>query len=202
MAASTPKGITYPTSTDGVSNLKSVFSTMASSIDDALDGYIKTSDRATLSDVTPGTSSTKVVTAKALADAGFIGGDTGWVDISSSVTAGSGFAKMSDFAVWVRKVGPTVQISVHRLQKTSTNPLPIPTHGNITNRVLVSGIPAAYRPSFRSTLGSDASGRMNHYIAWPDGTIQVASMMPTSTQTGTVNCPVGEQFSCAGVYFA
>lgn len=200
MPANTSKNITYPVDSDNVDNLNAVFATLASSVDSALGNYVLTSDRAVAADVTAGTSTTKVITPKALADAGVTVGDTGWVDISSSVAAATGFTKDSGFVCRVRKVGNVVTIYMNRVTKTSGSALGIPVNGDISNRQIINSIPVAYRPSVTQSLSAGESGRANSYVIQPDGTIDVAAMVPAANQGGTANCPTGERFSCGGTY--
>ena len=83
MPANTSKGITYPVVGDPVEKLYTVFANLASSIDTVLNGYIPTSDRALAADVTSGTSTTKVITPKALKDAGIAPPvNTNWTNLT------------------------------------------------------------------------------------------------------------------------
>lgn len=202
MPANTSKNITYPTGSDNVDNLKAVFATLASSVDTALNNYVQTANLATGTDVTAGTSTTKVVTPKALADAGIAVGDTGWLDVSSSVSAAPGFSKGSGFQCWARRIGSIAMIQVFDLRKASGNALAIPVNGNVANVAILTGVPAQFTPSRDMVpLSAGHQGRANSYIIRPNSAIHISAMVPASNQGGTVNCPTNEEFSVGGTYF-
>ena len=203
MPATTSKGIVYPLGNDSAAALHTVFASLASSIDAVLSGYVTSAGGvATSADVATGTNNTKLVTPKTLKDSGIKNGDTGWVDISSTVTASSGFKKGTGFSVKVRRVGDVVSIRGVLIQKASGSPtLRIGVTGNVANTIILTGIPAAYRPTETQPLMAGQGGRNNAYFIGSSGSVGVASMTPAANQTSTVNCPTNEEFSFGGTYF-
>jgi len=202
MAGTTAKGIAYPTTGDLIDNLHSVFTTLASSVDTVLNGYVTTASIALEADVVAGTSTTKVISPKALADANVYTGDTGWTDIAASVTAGSGWTKGGSFLCRARRVGNIVQIRMTGLTKAASPTLSVSVTGNIANSLLVSGVPAQFRPAEDvASLASGGGGRANAYYLNASGSLYLAAVTPAANQTGTVNLPTNEEVSCGGMFF-
>lgn len=201
MAASTGRGIVYPTTGDNIDVLESVFAALASSVDTALGNYILSSSFASAAQVQTGSSTTTVVSPKALRDAGVYAGDTGWVNISSSVTAGSGWSKGSGFVARARRVGELVQIAVSGLAKTSSPTLAVGVSGNIANTVVLGGVPSQFRPGQSSALSPLSGGRSACYYIGVSGDILMTSIVPNVNWTGTKNLPTGEGASFGGMYF-
>lgn len=129
--------------------------------------------------------------------------DTGWVDISSQLTAASGFYKASGFGAEARRVGSSVTLRVFELKKSAGSPtLSIPLNGDISNTPLLTGVPLNFRPSRSVPLSASNGGRANSYFISTAGEISLTAMIPSADQTGSVNCPTDETFSCGGSYFA
>lgn len=201
MATTTPKGIVVPVVGDVLTPLQTVFAAMGSSIDTVLNGYITTGSYATSTEVSDGTATAKVTSPKALRDAGIYAGDTGWVDISSSVSAATGWTKGSGFAARARRIGKTVQIYVTNIQKAGSSPLSVGVSGNVTNTTILTGVPSQFRPDNTAPLSPGGTGRIISYYASTDGTISIAAVQPNVNWTSTKNFPTGENVSCGGQYF-
>ena len=199
----TDNGIVYPAGDDDVAALASVFAALASSVDTALNGYVKTDAFATANEIEEGIVTDKMISPKALADAGVIAGDTGWVNITNDVTAAPGFVKHPGFVAWARRVGDLIQLYITNLRKASGSPVvTVNVSGNIANTNVLTGIPAQFRPFTTSALTSGAGGRSNSFVVNNSGTVQLVATVPDSTQTGNRNHPTNEEYSFGGVYFA
>lgn len=127
--------------------------------------------------------------------------DTGWVDLTSMVTLNTNLA-FAEGGLWVRRVGEQVFYDLRRIDTTASGNFTITVTGNITNYTLLSGIPTEFCPTGRTLpLAAGNGGRANSYYITSAGVIGIAAVVPAADQTGSVDCPSGEPFSCGGSFF-
>ena len=166
MPANTGKGIAYPVAGDPVEKLYTVFANLASSIDTVLNGYIPTSDRAVGTDVTSGTSTTKVVTPKSLKDAGIVPPvNTSWANIplSSGYTADPGPGQQPQY-----RVKDNVLYTRGKIQRTAGFTTGV-AHNNVAT------LPVGARPTVRTdrTLSGHSALQPVKGIIYDNGSISL-----------------------------
>lgn len=137
-----------------------------------------------------------------LTSAGKDATDTGWVTITNSVTLSTGLTWGGGSGLQARRIGAMASIRGDFLTAAAAGFVQIPTHGNMSNITLLTGVPIEYRPAGVSnvSLSAGPTGRNNSYLLSSSGALQLVAMIPDSTQTATIPSPAGEDWSFFGTY--
>jgi len=115
--------------------------------------------------------------------------DTGWTDITSSITWQSGCSYIADSGNWAglraRRIGSTTQLILANVRIPS-GAFTVGTNGNIANTKLLSGVPSQFRPT-PGTLGSlsiTAAGPLGTAYIDDTGMVTLGAIAPGTSTSG------------------
>lgn len=129
--------------------------------------------------------------------------DTGWVDISSTVTIAPGFGWGTAERFMARRQGNLVSLEMDNLAVTDGNLIRAGLSGNIQNQAMFTGIPEQFRPGTQAASGwhNAATGRVASGYISPSGSVILGALAPSSTNVTETMVSAGEAFSFSTVFF-